>query len=115
MAPIRPWLRLLFLTRYSILIGLAGPVLIPLAVAAKPDLLGSFLVLDEPWQLFNVTWLSIVLAIFVLVSFRLTQVNAAARFADVRADVEEFAREQEAEREEPRWQPQAHIVPRRVA
>ncbi len=109
MAWFKPWLRLLFLTRYSVLVGLAGPVLIPLAAAAKPDLLGSFLVLEDPWQLFNVTWLSLMLAVFVLVSFRLTQVNAPARFADLRADYEEISAAQSLSRAET-----AAIVPRRV-
>ena len=80
-----PTLRLLFFTRFSILVALAATVLMPLAAAAKPELLGSLLVLEEPWQLFNVTWASLVLAIFVLVSFRITQVNASARFPDYRA------------------------------
>jgi hypothetical protein len=80
-----PTLRLLFFTRFSILVALAATVLVPLAAAAKPELLGSLLVLEEPWQLFNITWASLVLAIFVQVSFRITQVNASARFPDYRA------------------------------
>ena len=82
---LKRWSRLLFFTRFSILIGLAATLLVPLAAAVKPDLIGSLLVLDDPWQLFNVTWASLVVAIFVLVSFRLTQVSAAARFLDYRA------------------------------
>src|SRR4029077_17910196 len=70
---------------FSILVALDATVLVPLAAAAKPELLGSLLVLEEPWQLFNITWASLVLAIFVLVSFRITQVNASARFPDYRA------------------------------
>src|ERR1700688_157244 len=80
-----PTLRLLFFTRFSILIALAPTLLLPLVAAAKPDLLGGLLVLEDPWQLFNVTWASLVVAIFVLVSFRLTQANAAARFPDYRS------------------------------
>src|SRR5260221_237097 len=80
-----PILRLLFFTRFSILVALASTLLLPLVAAAKPDLLGGLLVLEDPWQLFNVTWASLVVAIFVLVSFRLTQVNAAARFPDYRS------------------------------
>jgi hypothetical protein len=103
-----PTLRLLFFTRFSILVALASTLLLPLVAAAKPDLLGGLLVLEDPWQLFNVTWASLVVAIFVLVSFRLTQVNAAARFPDYRSallrernslhseNVAEFARIPEA-------------------
>ncbi len=87
-----PALRLLFFTRFSIFAALAATVLIPLGAAAKPELLGSLLVLEEPWQLFNITWASLVLAIFVLVSFRIIQVNAAARFPDYRATLEEEKR-----------------------
>jgi hypothetical protein len=82
-----PTLRLLFFTRFSILVALAAAVAVPVAAAVKPDLIGSLLVLDQPWQLFNVTWTSLVLAIFVLVSFRLTQVNAPSRFPDYRQAV----------------------------
>ncbi len=47
MVSLKRTFRLLFLTRYSILFGLAGPVLIPAAALAVPDLLGSFLVLGR--------------------------------------------------------------------
>ena len=83
---------MLFFTRFSIFAALAATVLIPLGAAAKPELLGSLLVLEEPWQLFNITWASLVLAIFVLVSFRIIQVNAAARFPDYRATLEKEKR-----------------------
>lgn len=78
------YLRLALLTRYSLITGLIAPVLIPLAAYVMPELLGSLLVLEDPRQLFHVTWLSLLLATFVLVSFRVTQVNAPARFADFR-------------------------------
>ena len=84
-----PTLRLLFFTRFSILIALASTLLLPLVAGVKPDLLGGLLVLEDPWQLFNVTWASLVVAIFVLVSFRLTQANAAARFPDYRSALQE--------------------------
>ena len=88
---LKPALRLMFFTRFSILVALAATVFVPMAAAAKPELIGSLLVLDNPWQLFNVTWASLGVAIFVLVSFRLTQVNAPARFPDYKASLEELA------------------------
>ncbi len=77
-----PRLRLLFFTRFSILIGVATALLLPLAAMTMPAIIGSLLVLDNPWQLFNVTWASLVVTIFVLVSFRIIQVNAPGRFPD---------------------------------
>jgi hypothetical protein len=86
---VEPYLRLALLTRYSLVCGLIAPVLIPLAAYFMPELLGSLLVLEDPRQLFHVTWLSLLMATFVLVSFRVTQVNAVARFADYRVSFEQ--------------------------
>jgi hypothetical protein len=106
---LKPALRLLFFTRFSILVALAATVLVPFAASAKPELIGSLLVLEDPWQLFNVTWASLTVAIFVLVSFRLTQVNAAARFPDYKASLEEIAA---GRANQPA--PQEPVIPRRV-
>lgn len=84
---VEPYLRLALLTRYSLVCGLIAPVLIPLAAYRMPELLGNLLVLEDPRQLFHVTWLSLLMATFVLVSFRVTQVNAVARFADYRVSL----------------------------
>jgi hypothetical protein len=77
-------IRLILLSRYSLLAGLAAPVFIPLLAKFNPALLAGLLVLEEPWQLLHVTWLSLLLATFVLVSFRLTQLAGSVRFADYR-------------------------------
>ncbi|MGH7139410.1 MAG: hypothetical protein ACREHD_27005 [Pirellulales bacterium] len=81
---LEPYLRIALLARYSLGVGLIAPLLVPLAAGLAPELLGSLLVLEAPQQLFHVTWLSLLLATFVLVSFRVIQTNAPARFADYR-------------------------------
>ena len=89
---IEPYLRIALLTRYSLVAGLVAPLLIPLSAYLMPELLGNLLVLEDPQQLFHVTWLSLLLATFVLVSFRVTQVNAPARFADFRVSLMRYRR-----------------------
>jgi hypothetical protein len=75
-----PVVRLVFVARYPVLLGLMLASLAPLAVWGKPDLLRNLLVLDRPVQLFHVTWLSLLVAALVLVAFRIVQINASARF-----------------------------------
>jgi hypothetical protein len=78
-----PWLRLLFLCRYPILAGLAMPALAAMALWVHPALLLSVLVLDTPWQLFNITWLAFLVGTSVLVTFRIIQLNAPVRFSSI--------------------------------
>ena len=85
MDTLRRRLRLLLLTRYTVLAGLLLPGLVPLALYANPEPLYGVLVLDTPWQLFNVTWLSLLTATLILVAFRVIQVNAPDRFPDYKA------------------------------
>jgi hypothetical protein len=77
-----PRLRLLFLTRYSVLTGLFPALFVLLALVVNPELLRGLLNLDTPAQLLNVTWLSVLLATLVAVMSRVTQVNAPQRFPD---------------------------------
>src|SRR6266511_2666079 len=79
---VRALTRLLFLTRFSLLFGLLLPGLVPLAWWLAPGLLGNLFVLDGPVQLVAVTFLSLVVAAMVLVTFRVTQFNAPVRFID---------------------------------
>jgi hypothetical protein len=72
---------LLFLTRYPILLGLALPGIVPLALYVNPELLRNFLVLDWPVHVFNVAWMSYLVAALVIVSWRVVELNANARFA----------------------------------
>jgi hypothetical protein len=81
-------IRLTVLTRYSILVGLLLPGLIPLAKYAAAPLMANLFVMDGPWELFHVTWLSLIVAAMVLVTFRVTQSNAPARFRDYEAAIE---------------------------
>jgi hypothetical protein len=75
-------LRLLFLLRYSIIAASFPLLFVLLAWEIEPQLFRGLLVLDTPFQLFNVTWLSLLLAILVTVMLRVVQVNAPDRFAD---------------------------------
>ncbi|HEY7425353.1 MAG TPA: hypothetical protein VH682_14065, partial [Gemmataceae bacterium] len=75
-------LRFIFLVRYAVLVGLLLPGLVILALWGNPDLFGNLLVLETPWQLFNVTWLSFLVAAFVLIACRVIRINAGSRFAD---------------------------------
>lgn len=76
-----------FLIRYAVLVGLLLPGFIVLARWVNPELLGNLLVLETPAQLFHVTWLSVLVAAFVLVASRVIQVNAPDRFADYKAAI----------------------------
>ncbi len=76
------WLRLAFLTRYSILIGATLPGLVLLAWFGAPNLVRNAFVLHRPVQLFNITWLAFAVATMVLVTFRTTQLNAGERFSE---------------------------------
>jgi hypothetical protein len=78
-----PIVRLIFVARYPVLLGLILAGLGPLAHWLKPDLLGNLLVLDRPVQLFNVTWVSLLVATLVIVAFRIVQSNARERFTIV--------------------------------
>ena len=79
-------LRRLYPARYSILIGILVPALVPLSLFVVPGLLLGLFVLDSPFQLTNVTWLSLMLATMVLVTYRVTRLNMAERLADFRRD-----------------------------
>jgi hypothetical protein len=72
---------LLFLTRYPILLGLLLPGIVPLALYVNPELLRNFLVLDWPVHVFNVAWMSYLVAALVIVSWQVIALNANARFA----------------------------------
>lgn len=76
-----PLLRLAFLARWSLLAALALPGVL-VGVRLAPNLLGNLLVLETAPQLFNVTWLSLFVALMVVATFRVTQLNATARFSD---------------------------------
>jgi hypothetical protein len=77
-----PRFRLLFLLRYSILTGLLPPLLLVLAQYVNPQLLRGLFVPDTPAQLFNVTWLSLLIAALVNIMLRVVQINAPDRFQD---------------------------------
>jgi hypothetical protein len=85
MASVRSVVRGLLLARYQVLAGLFLPGIVPLALYANPDLFRNVLVLETPWQLFNVTWLALLAAALVLIASRVTLLNARDRFADYRA------------------------------
>src|SRR5262249_55793688 len=78
-----PVVRLVFLARYQVLLGLLLVSLAPVAVWVEPELLHNLLVLNRPIQLFNVTWIVMLTAALVLVAFRITQLNAGERFGVV--------------------------------
>lgn len=80
-----PRLHLLFLLRYSVFTGLFPWLFLVVALYANPRLLRGLLVLDTPGQLVNVTWLSVLVGTLVMVTMRLVQINAPARFADYAA------------------------------
>jgi hypothetical protein len=77
-----PRLRLLFLLRYSLLTGLFPPTFVLLALYVNRQLFRGLLVLETPGQLFNVTWLSLLVATLVMVTLRVVQINAPDRFHD---------------------------------
>ncbi len=79
-------LRRLYPARYSIVMGLLVPLLVPMSLLFMPGLLLGLFVLDRPLQLINVTWLSLMLATMVLVTYRVTRLNMAERLADFRRD-----------------------------
>jgi hypothetical protein len=73
-------LRLLFLARFPVFLGLLLPGLVPLALWGQPDLLRGLLVLDRPLHLYHITWAALLVATLVLVAFRIIEINAPARF-----------------------------------
>jgi len=72
--------RLVLLTRYSLLSGLLLVGIVPLALRAAPNLLGSLFVLSRPVQLFNLAWLSVLVGTMVVVTARVVEVNAPLRY-----------------------------------
>ncbi len=82
----RSILWLIVLTRYSVMIGVLLPALYLGGILA-PSLLENVFVLVQPFQIFNVTWLSLLVALMVLVTFRVTQLNAPRRFSEYGAAV----------------------------
>lgn len=75
------WIKLLFLARFPVFLGLILALLVLFALFLDPELLKNPFVLDTPWQLFNLTWLSMLSATWVLISFRLIRLKADERFA----------------------------------
>jgi len=73
-------IRLVLLTRYSLLSGLLLVGIVPLALRAAPNLLGSLFVLSRPVQLFNLAWLSVLVGTMVVVTARVVEVNAPERY-----------------------------------
>jgi hypothetical protein len=86
-------LRRLYPARYSIFMGLLTPSLVPLSLFGAPGLLLGLFVLDGPLQLINITWLSLLLATLVLVTYRVTRLNMADRLADFRRDRRQLQRQ----------------------
>jgi hypothetical protein len=74
-------LQLIFLARYPVVLGLLLAGLAPFAVWGQPGLLQNLLVLNRQVQLFNVTWMSLLVSTLVIVAFRIVQINAAACFS----------------------------------
>jgi hypothetical protein len=74
------WLRLFFLTRFAILLGLVPWMLLITAQFWQPDLMLNAFVLDNPFQLFNLTWLSLLVGTFSLVAFHVAWINGRERF-----------------------------------
>src|SRR5262249_2436676 len=72
-------LRLLLLSRYSILTAGLLVGLVPLGLVVVRSLLGGLFVLRSPWQLFNITWLAVLIAASVLVTIRVTEHNSPLR------------------------------------
>ena len=74
------WLRLCFVTRFAILLGLVPWLLLGTAWFWQPDLMLNAFVLDNPLQLFNLTWLCFLVATFALVAFQIAWLNGRERF-----------------------------------
>jgi hypothetical protein len=73
-------LQLLLLSRYSILTAVLLVGLVPLGLVVVRSLLGGLFVLRSPWQLFNITWLAVLIAASVLVTIRVTEHNSPLRY-----------------------------------
>jgi hypothetical protein len=73
-------LQLLLLSRYSLLTAVLLVGLVPLGLVAARGLMGGLFVLRSPWQLFNITWLSVLIAASILITTRVIEHNAPYRY-----------------------------------
>ena len=83
-------LRWLYVTRFSWLIGTALILLPAICLWGVPSLLGNLFVLDSPIQLFNVSWITMIVGAMALVSYRITELNAPERFDDYRRALKRY-------------------------
>src|SRR5262245_9398304 len=74
------YLKLILLNRYGLLIAAFLIGLIWLALGVAPELLRILFFLNKPWQLVNLTWRSLLLAVMVMATARVSEENAVARF-----------------------------------
>jgi hypothetical protein len=74
------FLQLMLLTRYSLASALLLVGLVPLAMLVLPNLLSNLFVLRRPVQLFHIAWLSVLVATMAVVTARVVEVNAVARY-----------------------------------
>lgn len=80
----------MFPVRYSVLIGAFLPLWVWVSIphvspiAGLPRLLFGLFVLSRPIQLFNVTWISHLIAAMVLITLRVCWLNAPRRLVDYR-------------------------------
>lgn len=80
-----PFIKLVVLARYSVLVGAAQLGLGLLALFHFPIgrlLLQNIFILDNAYQLCNVTWMSLLLGTTIVVTFRTIKINGKARFLD---------------------------------
>jgi Patatin-like phospholipase len=75
-------LRWMYPVRFSLLIAASLPSLVLVTFVWQRRLLLGLFVLSEPWQLFNLTWISLLVAAMALVTWRVTELNAPDRLCD---------------------------------
>lgn len=83
-------LRYVFLTRFSWLCGLALLAIGPISLGVAPSLLANLFVLDHPYQLVEISWITMWAAATVMETMRVTTQNADDRFDDYREAAERF-------------------------
>ncbi len=74
--------RLWFHARVPILLAAALLLFAPLSWRSAPGLLGNLFVLEAPYQFAVVSFMSMITALMILVTFRVTELNSQERFAD---------------------------------
>ncbi len=73
-------LHLLFLNRYALLLAAVPLALVPLGTVAAPSMLGGLLAVQGPGQLFNVAWMSVLVAAVPILSVAVAEHNAQDRY-----------------------------------